>query len=80
MTTVKLQKWGNSQAIRIPKFIIDTVNLSEGDSFSIEIVDNGFICKKEEQKVSLKSLLKDWKGKYTPTEIDWGEPVGKEIW
>ena len=80
MATVTLQRWGNSQAIRIPKFITDTVDIREGDKVSIEIVDNGFICRKVQKEVSLKSLLKDWKGRYTPTEIDWGEPAGKEIW
>jgi len=29
---------------------------------------------------SLKERFKDYNGDYKPTEIDWGSPVGKEIW
>lgn len=31
-------------------------------------------------EINLKSLLKGWKSRYKPISIDWGEPVGKEIW
>ena len=28
----------------------------------------------------IKELFNDYKGDYNPTEIDWGEPKGEEIW
>lgn len=39
MTTM-IQKWGNSQGVRIPKVILDSVNWSENEKIVI-IVDNG---------------------------------------
>ena len=40
--TVKLQKWGNSQGIRIPKFMLDDLTWSEDEMVDI-IVDDGRI-------------------------------------
>ncbi len=34
----------------------------------------------EKGNIKLSQLLKDVPEDYTPEEIDWGEPVGKEIW
>ncbi len=34
----KLRRWGNSMAVIVPKFIVETRNLKENDSIVIEIV------------------------------------------
>ena len=38
--TTTIQKWGNSQGVRIPKIILDTVNWAEEEQIMI-VVDNG---------------------------------------
>ena len=51
MTTM-IQKWGNSQGVRIPKVILDSVNWSENEKIVI-IVENGKLViekAKEEHK------------------------------
>ena len=40
--TTTIQKWGNSQGVRIPKVILDTVNWAEDEQIII-VVDNGKI-------------------------------------
>ena len=41
MTEVsKIQKWGNSQGIRIPKKMLETLDLKVNDSISIEEGEN----------------------------------------
>ena len=40
--TTTIQKWGNSQGVRIPKIILDTVNWAEDEQIMI-VVDNGKI-------------------------------------
>lgn len=77
----KLQKWGNSQGIRIPKQILSKTFLSEGDS--VDISSNGdviIICKMNKVKklYSLDKLLSEVVTKQR--EEDWGKPVGKEDW
>lgn len=81
MTTM-IQKWGNSQGVRIPKVILDSVNWSENEKIVI-IVDNGKLviekAKEEHKRKNIKELFKDYKEDYTPVEIDWGKPEGDEI-
>jgi transposase len=38
-----------------------------------------FHTKKKPHK-SIEELFADFKGEYEPVDIDWGKPVGKEIW
>ena len=38
--TIKIQKWGNSQGIRIPKVILDELNISDKDELEIKVEDN----------------------------------------
>ena len=82
MTTM-IQKWGNSQGVRIPKVILDSVNWSENEKIVI-IVDNGKLviekAKEEHKRKNIKELFKDYKEDYTSVEIDWGKPEGDEIW
>ena len=68
--TTTIQKWGNSQGIRIPKILLDTVEWGENEQIII-LVDN---------RKNIKELFEDFEGKYEPIEMDWGEPVGEEIW
>ena len=78
--TTTIQKWGNSQGIRIPKSILDTINWTENEEIIILIKDEKIVIEKAKKRKNIKELFKDYKGKYEPTEIDWGEPVGDEIW
>ena len=38
--TIKIQKWGKSQGIRIPKVILDELNISEKDELKIKVEHN----------------------------------------
>lgn len=37
MQTVRIKNWGNSKAIRIPKNVLETLNLGEGSELEISI-------------------------------------------
>ena len=80
-TTV--QKWGNSQGIRIPKGFLEAVGLAENDTVELFRQNNDIIIKKIEKKqvkLSLDDIFKEYKGNDTPEDFDWGSPVGKEVW
>ena len=81
MTTI-IQKWGNSQGIRIPKVILESMNWSENEQIVIIVEDEKLIIKKakEKKRKNIKKLFEDYDGEYEPKEIDWGEPKGEEIW
>jgi len=76
-----IQKWGNSQGVRIPKILLDAVNWDENEQIII-IVDNGKLImeKAKSKRKNIKELFADYKGNYEPVEIDWGNPEGEEIW
>ena len=82
--TTTIQKWGNSQAVRLPKAILDLLLLQENDPVEISTKDDSIIIKKATRKrrakVSLEERFKDYNGDYVCEEMDWGYPVGKEAW
>lgn len=41
-----IAKWGNSTAIRLPKKVVDSLNLEIGDELEIEVKDNVIMMKK----------------------------------
>ena len=81
-----LSKWGNSVAIRIPKIILEELNIDsnnfENISFNMNVEGNKLILKKEQEKTKFELLAEKSTGeKMNPKiDIDWGEPVGKEEW
>lgn len=81
MLTCTIQKWGNSQGIRIPKTLLNELNIKENEILSLEIDNNKLIIQKRvPEKISIKKLFANYKGDYTPNEIDWGKAKGVEIW
>lgn len=79
--TTSIQKWGNSQGIRIPKILLETIKWSENELITIEIEDGKLIIEKvKEKRKNIKELFADYKEDYKPEEIDWGKPEGEEIW
>ena len=73
---------GNSAGVRIPKSILLTAGMKIGQPITITAASDGIVVKpavKEPQKISLEDLFKEYHGEYKGEEIDWGEPVGKEV-
>jgi antitoxin MazE len=81
-------KWGNSQGIRIPKFFLKNIQVSENDPVDMILSDENIIIKKikyKEHKTTEERLLefygKNFDQEHTvQKEIDWGQLIGKEIW
>ncbi len=80
---INLQKWGNSQGIRIPKAILEILKWDENESLELTTKKDQVIIKRSvkiHKRKNIKELFANYKGDYKPTEFDWGKPVGKEIW
>ena len=58
--TTTIQKWGNSQGVRIPKAILDTVEWKENEKITI-FIDNGKIVmeKAKLKRKNIKELKKE---------------------
>ena len=56
-----IQKWGNSQGIRIPKIILDQSGIAENDKVEITVKDNSIIPKKaNKQHITIKERLENF--------------------
>jgi len=82
--TTTIQKWGNSQGIRLPKVLLDRLFLSENDKVELVAENDSIILKKATRKrranKSLEERFKGYSGNYLCNECDWGEPLGNEVW
>lgn len=75
----KIQKWGNSQGIRLPKSVLDFMGLSVDDKVEIIQRENDIVLRKVDESVTLESIFEGYKGD-VPEKYDWGAPLGVEIW
>jgi len=80
MTTVRVAKWGNNLAVRIPKAVAEQARLQEGDAVSIEVVDGHIELRSAERIPTLEELVAQITPENCHGKIDWGPAVGKEIW
>jgi antitoxin MazE len=80
--TTQIVKWGNSQGVRIPKALLDILNISGNDTLDISTKDGTLIIKKvsDSKHKTIQERFADFNGSYEPVSIDWGEPQGDEIW
>ena len=77
---VTIQKWGNSQGIRIPKKILDNAKLRENEKVYIQELNGEIIIKKAAKEYSsLDELFEGYEGGDKCEEYDFGEDVGLEI-
>lgn len=77
---IKIQKWGNSDGIRIPSTYLKSLDLKTNDKVNIEQIEDKIIITKSKKKVSLKELFKNYNGDNLALEFSWDEARGKEIW
>ena len=79
----KIQKWGNSQGLRLTKNLLEEAQLDVGDEVDVS-VKNGVMIVKPAKRIrgryNLKDLVARIPQNYETGEVDWGEPVGEEIW
>ena len=79
----KIQKWGNSQGLRLAKNLLANAQLGVGDEVDISVKDGIMIVtpvKRIRGCHSLKDLVARIPENYQTSEVNWGEPVGKEAW
>lgn len=78
--TTKIQKWGNSLGVRIPKEIAREINICEGSVISFSVEGGELIMSHPKKpKYTLEGLLKNFDKKTQHELIDWGPDVGNEI-
>ena len=77
---VKLSRWGNSLAVRIPSGIASEADLRAGNALSIEYADGALKLTPVEDLPSLADLLDQIRPDQFHNEADFGTTVGREAW
>ncbi len=77
----KIQKWGNSLGLRIPKSFAEEAGVGAGSEVDLA-VQNGELIVRPVRQVSytLKELLSGVTPDNIHREADTGPPVGREVW
>ncbi|MCL2086439.1 MAG: AbrB/MazE/SpoVT family DNA-binding domain-containing protein [Oscillospiraceae bacterium] len=82
-TTLQLAAWGGSTALRIPKNILQRLNLNEKSTVKVRIDNDEIIIKPVYPHKTLKERFEGWVGNYELTDEDreWLnlEPMGEEV-
>ena len=77
----RVQKWGNSLAVRIPKPFANEVGLEQDTPVEVSIADGKIIVMPvHEPSLSLDQLLAQVTEDNLHREVDMGSAVGNEVW
>lgn len=79
----KVQKWGNSQGIRIPKKILNNTHIQVGEEVNITVHVGKIIVEPSNRirgRYDINALAGKMPKEYKPGEENWGFPAGKEVW
>ncbi len=77
----KIQRWGNSLGLRIPRALAEEAGVSAGSDVTLSIRD-GELVARPARRVSyrLDDLLRKMNARNRHEEVDMGGPVGREVW
>ena len=74
-----IQKWGNSQAVRLPKAILEIAKLNENDRVELKVLDGNLIIIPVKKHITLDERIAEYEEDYNCSEWDTGNPEGKEV-
>ncbi|HEV2747339.1 MAG TPA: AbrB/MazE/SpoVT family DNA-binding domain-containing protein [Allosphingosinicella sp.] len=76
-----VRKWGNSAAVRLPASALAAAGLKPDDPVEVREENGRIVIERARPKpVTLEWLLDGITPDNLHEEIDWGRPVGKELW
>jgi antitoxin MazE len=82
---IEFLKWGNSLALRIPKVFAQEIGASVGKAASMEVRDSKLVVeiakpKRRRRRYELEQLVAGIRPENRHRELEWGPPVGNEVW
>ena len=77
----KVQKWGNSLGLRIPKSFAEEASIEEGSTVDVSVSAGQLVVRAIRQKrYELRDLLAGVTERNLHAETSTGEPQGRESW
>jgi antitoxin MazE len=77
----KVQKWGNSQGLRLPKQVLEGAQIAVGDDVEVIVGEAEITIRKVvKPKFDLAEMVARMPKNYKAREESFGKPVGREEW
>lgn len=85
MVVTKIQRWGNSQGLRVSKGVLEQAHIAVGDEVEVAAEGHRIVIRPRPRArvrgtYKLKALVARMPRDYRTQEEDWGRPVGRETW
>ena len=78
---VQICSWGNGNAIRLSKAIMETLNMKTKDILDVTIENDAIVLRKSVTHKTLEQRVAETGIPLIPNdEYDFGDPVGGEYW
>jgi antitoxin MazE len=75
-----IKKWGNSLALRLPASVLDGTVFELDLEVDVRVEGNRMIIEPVRPPIDLDAMLAAITPENSHELIDWGPPVGKEVW
>ncbi len=77
----KIQKWGNSLGLRIPRAFAEEAGVGAGADVDLSVRGGNLVVTPSRRpKYRLDDLIRKVTARSRHDEVDTGEPVGREVW
>jgi antitoxin MazE len=77
----RVQKWGNSLALRIPKSFAAEIGLAEDSAVDLSVAEGRLVVRPQvPEPLRLEDLLRDITDENLHGEWHTGPAVGREVW
>ena len=80
---IKIQNLEGKDGICVSKNLLDSAQIKADDEVQVTIQNGRIIVEsaaKAIKRIKLRELVSKMPKDYKPMELDWGKPVGKEVW
>lgn len=74
-----VRQWGNSQGIRIPKNILEKLDIGISDVLQIGVEGDTIVLRKAFHHKTFEERVAEYGGEISVCNFDWGEPEGREM-
>jgi antitoxin MazE len=76
----RVQKWGNSLAVRIPSHLIRETGLEYNAAVEMKVEDGKLVIQRSNESPTLEALLAEVTKDNLHASVDTGEAIGNEVW
>jgi len=79
----QVKKWGNSQGLRLSRELLAELQIAVGDEVDVAVRDGALVitpARRVRGGRDLRDLVRCIPKDDKPAELDWGCPVGREVW